>query len=415
MSRFSVSQFAAYKENFNKVAKRVLKKDLSTNSETLQQYERDLRAEYEIINNYAAEFYNNLDINNRRIIRDDILLIRDKLHRCFANLKIKYDILDRTFHEIDDDLNEEEEEERENNGDGKMAELTIVELLRLAAQTINKNYNGDPLGLVAFINSVDLLKSVACATTLPTLKQFILTKLEGKALEAVPQTPASIDEIINSLKANIKPDSSKVVAGRMMALRAEKTSLKDYTKQAEELADALKRSLMVEGISQPKAQEMAIDKTIEMCRASAKTDLVKSILASTTFNDPKDVVAKFVVESATETSEKQVLAFRTNNHFSKNRKGRNNYKRNGGNNFNRNYNQRQNNYNNNYNNNNNRNNNGRNPGHGGYRRNNNNYSANNGNNNRNVRYAENSDVPSGDRRGMTVEPYNQNQEYSHST
>lgn len=86
--RFSVSKFAAYRDQFNKVVKRVLKKDISRNPATLRQYEVDLRQEYETINNYAEEFYDDLDINNKRIIRDEILLIRNKLHRAFANQKL---------------------------------------------------------------------------------------------------------------------------------------------------------------------------------------------------------------------------------------------------------------------------------------------------------------------------------------
>lgn len=252
------------------------------------------------------------------------------------------------------------------------------------------------MGLNAFINSVELLKTTAGNTHLALLRQFIIARLEGKALEAVPEDANSIDDIVTALKSKIKPDSSKVVAGRMMALRSDKTNLQDFSKQAEELADSLRRSLIVEGISQAKAHEMTVDKTVEMCRASAKTDLVKSILAATSFTDPKDVVAKFIVESATETKEKQVLAykqFNNNNNFSK-KKGKfsyNNAGRGRGNNSNNYSNRKGNNNNNNnyrgkyYNNDKRRNNNG-----------------NNGNQyDRNVRYyQENSDAPSQDGRGM---------------
>lgn len=39
--------------------------------------------------------------------------------------------------------------------------MNVTEFLRLAGSTINKNYGGDPLTLTAFVNSVELLKSVA--------------------------------------------------------------------------------------------------------------------------------------------------------------------------------------------------------------------------------------------------------------
>lgn len=54
---------------------------------------------------------------------------------------------------------------------------------------------------------------------------------------------------------------------------------------------------------------MAIDKTVEMCRQSAKTDLVRSVLAATKFNDPEEVIAKLITEQATSETERQILAY----------------------------------------------------------------------------------------------------------
>lgn len=96
---------------------------------------------------------------------------------------------------------------------------TQEDLLRVAAQTINKNYVGDPLGIQSFINSIELLELIKIAANVDFLKQFILTKLDGKALECIPANPATILVIKNTLKANIKPDNSKIIEGRMLALK----------------------------------------------------------------------------------------------------------------------------------------------------------------------------------------------------
>lgn len=145
-----------------------------------------------------------------------------------------------------------------------------------------------------------------------TFIKFILTRIDGKALESIPKNPATINEITDNSKKYIKPDSSKIIEGRMLSLKANRVNMPDYTKQAEELADALQRSLIVEGISQNKAREMTIDRTIEMCRSNARTDIVKSILASTSFENPKEAIAKFVVESNKESNDRQILTFRSN-------------------------------------------------------------------------------------------------------
>ncbi|XP_017465140.1 PREDICTED: uncharacterized protein DDB_G0283697-like [Rhagoletis zephyria] len=64
---------------------------------------------------------------------------------------------------------------------------------------------------------------------------------------------------------------------------------------------------------------MNVEQTVNVCRLNAKSDLVKSILASTTFSDSKDVVAKLIVEQNNEVKERQVLAFRTcGSNFSRN-------------------------------------------------------------------------------------------------
>lgn len=126
-------------------------------------------------------------------------------------------------------------------------------------------------------------------------------------------------EIKDALAAKTKFDNSKVVEGRLLALKADQSKLNDYAKKAEELADSLKRALVLEGIPQSKANEMAIDKTVELCRSNARSDMVRGILA------------------ITETTEKQILQFRRQNNqnvrghgFQYNRYG---YQNNDNNNF----------------------------------------------------------------------------------
>jgi hypothetical protein len=59
-------------------------------------------------------------------------------------------------------------------------------ILGLAAKTINKNYSGVTLGLTSFINSIELIEKLTKADNIDIIKFFILSKLECKALEAIP-------------------------------------------------------------------------------------------------------------------------------------------------------------------------------------------------------------------------------------
>lgn len=98
--------------------------------------------------------------------------------------------------------------------------------LALMAANIRKNYDGNPLGLQSFLATIDLLKDMAggSADLLVSLKKFVLTKLEGYASEVIPENPENIDVIVNILREKIKHESSEVIEGRMMTLRADRNN-----------------------------------------------------------------------------------------------------------------------------------------------------------------------------------------------
>lgn len=439
MSDFNKEIYNEIKQNFLLIAKRILKKELSTNKDTLKRYESDIVASYNDITAHLNTFFEKYDKDFDEFLRNEIIYIREKTLKCFGKLdiriklpndlfttldnKILTDISDSSdtsdnevtlieqniiqnisrendFQDIEDSfynsshsiLNNMTGDETIGNGIGNgdisannTTRMTRLEFIRVASQTINKNYSGDPLALNAFINAITLAKQLSDGLFDDFLKTFILTKLEGKALECVDQD-GTINQIIADLKKNIKPDNSKVVSGRMLAMKLGKLSPPDFSKQAEELAEALQRSLIVEGIGREKAKEMAIEKTVEMCRQSAKTDVVRSVLAAATFKDPKEVIAKLITEQATSETERQILSFRANNY-----RGRG-FNRNFNNNRNPNFRRFNNNNNNNF-----RNNRGNSNWRGNSygNRGNRNFRGNQNNNrNYNVRVAENSTTPS---------------------
>lgn len=229
--------------------------------------------------------------------------------------------------------------------------VEIFEYLGKVSRVIKDTFNGDPLALPAFLAAIDLADTASKAEEKPHLLAFIKTRLEGRALECVPTTAQTVKEITDSLKRVIKPETSTVVTGRLLALRSDKLGLQKFQEQANELAEALRRSYISDGIPSELANTMTIEKTKEMCRQSTSSLTVKTIIASSQFAEPKEVLAKYITETATDNREHKVLAFRPgNNNFSGNyRRGRYNNRNFHGNNYNNN----RNNYNNNRNNNNN--------------------------------------------------------------
>lgn len=346
-------------ENFNKlivdfeaIYKTITRKNASKNHNT-----RKIR-EHKIINVYngIVEEYNagiEENIENKEDIERKLLETRESLTQCLEILESEYETpIDRTkqiiIGNILQDLDTsndsiEDIEDKNKNIENKTGEtnnvnklnMEKIDFLKFAGQQIKDKYGGDPLELESFINSIELVKG-EMETHEQTYIKFLLTRIVGKALECIPKEPNTVDEITNALKRYIKPDSSKIIEGKMLSLKANKNNITEYTKQAEELAEALQRSLIVEGISQNKAREMSIDRTVEMCRTNARTDIVKSILASTTFENPKEAIAKFVVETNKESTDKQIFAFRSN-FRQNNRRGFGSY--NGNRPFNRNFSQ----------------------------------------------------------------------------
>ncbi|XP_036347441.1 putative uncharacterized protein DDB_G0277255 [Rhagoletis pomonella] len=152
--------------------------------------------------------------------------------------------------------------------------------------------------------------------------------LEGKAREAIPTEVNSVRQIKDAMRNRIKPDNSKVVAGKIASLHVTNNNYTEFAKRVEELSDELERYLIIEGMTQSKAHEMAVEQTVNVSRLNTRSDLVKSILSSTTFSDSKDVVAKMIVEQNNQVKELQVY----NNNGNINRSSNNNNRNNNNNN-----------------------------------------------------------------------------------
>lgn len=275
-------------------------------------------------------------------------------------------------------------------------ETAEVRFYKLCTSSLNQNFSGDPLILKSFVSKIKILKRLG-PNHLDLLKEVVISKLDGEALEVISARPATVDQVIEELESAIKPLHSTVIEGRMTSLKFNVNKTNEFIEQAEELATALQRTLVIEGCSKEKASEMVMKQTIAMCKeASNKTEYIRSVLDSTTFRDPRDCIATFVLKTTTDKNERQILSMRANQN---NNNGRGNFNRgrgqynqrgrgqNNGNYYNQNYNRNNNGYNNNYNNNWNQNYRGNYRGRGrgrgrGYQ-----------NNQRNVFYTENQQAP----------------------
>lgn len=261
------------KADYQSTLKKIIKTKLSTNKVTLKAYKIETIEKYNKIVHYFRHNLDNYTEETKIIaIREDEYC-RDKLQLCFLKLNCIYEFAEEQFEIVDETKVTDPIHDivTNNSADtnltpstsgtatpeleedlGLLDEMAIsnLEFLRLCGETIPNAFSGEPLQLQAFINSIELLLNIAkTQTDLPDLLiSFIKTRLSGKALECLSDADDSIEKIKVSLKANIKPENEKVIKGKLSALRADRNSLNEFSKQTEALADSLKRALVLDGI-----------------------------------------------------------------------------------------------------------------------------------------------------------------------
>lgn len=375
MSQFSSTFYNQLKDKFELVTKKIfnyenrsLPSDLTERENRINQYKAEIVEVYNNLVEYIALFYNKCTPETKARFRERVTGSKSKVLRALTaidlelNLPENFDLIDinkivKAGVSTDEtaansssvflqavELNHTESRPTtpnsllsysENEGQSENMPQSFLDFLQIATKVLNYKYNGDPLSLETFLKKVNLLDKATEAGNKDNLKEYVLSCLEGKALEVVPLQPNTLEDVVIALREKISFDTPKVVEGRLLALKADNTKLNDFATKAEALADDFARALRLKKIPPDTANEMAIDKTIELCQMNAKSEGIRNILASVQFTSPKEVVAKYIVETRVTAEQKQILAFRAQN--SQNRgwpARRNNFGRNWNNNGN---------------------------------------------------------------------------------
>lgn len=228
----------------------------------------------------------------------------------------------------DSDNNSSDSNSDTNNSDteDEMAPISSLELFNAVNQQFKKTYAGDPLALNTFLDGVDIVAKFATTDELrKDLFDYLRAKLEGRAREFITDNIVTVNDLKRALVDNIKPENSKVIEGRIATLRYSFSKQEEFSARAEELADSLRRTLIIEGMTAAKATEISIDKTIELCRRSTTSDVVKSVLGAGTFKSPKEVVAKLITENDTQVKEQRIMRCQQFERDQRNKNGRGKY------------------------------------------------------------------------------------------
>lgn len=211
---------------------------------------------------------------------------------------------------------------------------TRQEFLKMAASVLNYKYDADPLKLECFLADVEIVEAMAEDEHKEFCMKFVKAKLDQKALEHLPEANEikSLKDITDALRKGIKVETSEVVEGKMLALRVNRGNYSEFTKKAEDLAEEYCRSLRAENISKAKAKEMAVKKTIELCRKLTPFETVKSVISiANQYSKPSEVLAAFVTQSEIAKKEKREADAKQNlNKNSNGYRGKNKFGNRGG-------------------------------------------------------------------------------------
>lgn len=92
--------------------------------------------------------------------------------------------------------------------------------------------NRDFFRLESFLDQINLLESQTVEAHTATLIKFLLTRIVGKAREALPSVVNSVDIIRESLKTHIQPDSSQVIEGKFLALNIDRNNMTKFAEKS---------------------------------------------------------------------------------------------------------------------------------------------------------------------------------------
>lgn len=340
------------RNKFGLISKRILKTNVSKNPVTLQAYKRDIVTAHNHFVDYVRSKFETASDRNQKVYLDNLNYIRSKTKNCFQKLGVNFPFTNDPFEFVQestltsstednqgtgssesDETDESEEEEVENSDDNKETKgngsnsennrendgsrnnqnndnsqnngnpnemaLTVVEFLNFATKIV-PDFDGTYANLASFTDALNLANA-SVATHLPSYIELIKTKLKGDSRSYIGNE-ATVQAIIQTLQANVKPESASLIESKMMSIHQAKKKPNDYMKEIESLAANLKRAHITDGIPIAAADNLATNCAVKAIRQNASSDKVKWLMEASTFTNLNEVVDKFISLSTAETS-----------------------------------------------------------------------------------------------------------------
>lgn len=164
---------------------------------------------------------------------------------------------------------------------------------KLAASVLMP-FDGDAEKLSAFIDGVKFLKKVYTQAQHGTLKLFLLTRISGKARDALPNNiqETTIDAMIDLIKSACE---SKTTAEQILAkIKSVKRGLskQQYCQEVEILCNKLTNIYVRENVPHATAKKLATKAGLETLINSTSNETEKIILQAGTFSTIEEAIQK---------------------------------------------------------------------------------------------------------------------------
>lgn len=123
---------------------------------------------------------------------------------------------------------------------------------------------------------------------------MVKTKLKGTAINLLKGTETTLQQVIQSLKENVKGESIDVITAKLMNVKQVSKNANSYIKEVEELTKSLQSAYISDGLTLSQAERYSTKAAVKAMSTNAANDRIKMIMQAGQFNTLPEAVAKFI-------------------------------------------------------------------------------------------------------------------------
>lgn len=172
-----------------------------------------------------------------------------------------------------------------------MAEEAKQKFITYCTKTIPE-FDGTAANLPRFIDSLELVEE-SVGIHLASAIKVIKTKLGGDSRSYITDE-ATIADISNKLKKEIKSESSKVLSSKIMGLKQGNRTPNDFIKEVESMTAQLKMAFLKEGMPVNLAESHSVENAVKSSVTNVTNPQIKTVMQSADFKNINEVSTKFL-------------------------------------------------------------------------------------------------------------------------